>query len=169
MPMQVVDHLLVFPAKCFYCGTADPERGPWLDSGIPLDYGPDGQPYGVVFICTLCMTDIGDKMGYITPNKADELKTQVLQLTVENSELQEQVKNLQDAFISMTRIGFNGDNYSSGASDSGTLVFELEAEPEFPFNDGIVESGTEGFAESDSIEGLADLSDSESRDNPFDL
>jgi hypothetical protein len=86
--VQVVDNLLALPAKCYHCGTSEPDRGPWLDTGIEIEY------YGVVYYCTLCMNFIADTMGYVTPEVADELKLQVLQLSGEKLSLQRRVNAL---------------------------------------------------------------------------
>lgn len=174
MEVQVVDSMTALPGKCFYCGTADPERGPWLDTGINLDWQNNGEeivPFGVVYFCTQCMQFIGDKMGYIPPHLADELKLQVLTTQSENLALQERVNELQEALLSLTKVGFSGSNsnpQSASYSDS-VDVSHLEAESQLPFGEEGVESGTNGSSEQDSVSELADLRSDVNEPNPFDL
>lgn len=163
--VQVVDNLLALPAKCYYCGTSEPDRGPWLDTGIEIEY------YGVVYYCTLCMNDLANKMGYITPEVADELKLQVLELTSSNLSLQERCSALEYAIHALTKVGYNGsgDNLQFEYAPAVPVSDVILPEPELPFGEEGLESGEERLTEPDSEQGLADLRSSESESNPFEL
>ncbi len=85
--IQLIDYPYALPSKCAICGSGPETERKFVDFGLQLDY------YGAVYFCSLCMCNVAELLGYVTPAKynatAEELFAQnnsVIILEGENEE-----------------------------------------------------------------------------------
>lgn len=109
---QLVDSPAL-PGKCAVCGySASGESEPsdrrrYIDFGMDLDY------YGAVVICTTCIEEVATGMGYILPERADEIINESERVKSENARLGaavEVVNGLADVLIAGGWVTFRDDS-----------------------------------------------------------
>lgn len=160
-----VDAPQALPGRCYFCGTAEPDRGPYLDFGINME------GYGVLYACKQDITAIGRLYGLLDPVSSGDLLTENTELYLKNVELTDRVKRLEAALVALKETGlFNGDNPSSSLSDpvdpTSNYVPVLD-EPDTEDASGSTESNVDPLPESNSsdAESLRDFNFDESGDD----
>lgn len=167
--VQIVQTPQALPCVCVYCGGPPSETKSWF-----LDTGLSYEEYGAVYICSECSNFLMDKMGYMSIERANDLKEANARLARANEELE--VKNiaLQQAINSMKVAGYEDgsldDQFDSGDSVPASLTLpfvEVSVETVDSGQDEL-SGGEEGSSESSDEPGLADVSTS-NESNPFDF
>lgn len=167
--VQIVEQPMAQPAQCVYCGSPKNETRSWfLDTGLHYD------GYGVVYICCECTNFLMDKMGYMSIDRANDLREANIRLARENKELEIKNLALQQAINAMKVAGFEDDQSDDNLTGSDSfsnpselILSQIISKP--------VDTGQEelfdreaGSSESSNEPGLADISTDKSS-NPFDF
>lgn len=168
--VQIVQIPQANPAVCVYCGGPPSDTKPWF-----LDTGLSYEEYGVVYFCSECSNFLMDKMGYMSIERANDLREANARLARAKTELELKVTALQQAINAMKVAGFEDD----GSSDSSLNYGDSVPTPlSLPFVEVSVETvdsgqdelsrGEEGSSGSSDESGLADVP-TNSEPNPFDF
>lgn len=105
MASIIVDYPTVAPAKCFNCGSADNKDGRrYVQTSIQV------RLYGRVYICGLCMVEIGHEFGLISSQSYDEMGELNFRLIEEMNSLKVENDKLRRAFNILDFIGLRGRN-----------------------------------------------------------
>lgn len=117
---QVLENPPSAPSKCAFCGIGhnDDGRRLFIDTSLDLDF------YGVVYMCSTCLNEIAESLGYISNDKWDGLKLKLDHTQMENNELKGENEGLRTAIISLS----NHRCYQSTLPESFSL--EDEGRPE---------------------------------------
>lgn len=131
---QLVDSPAL-PGKCAVCGySASGENEP-SDRRQYIDFGMDLDFYGAVVICTVCMIEVAEGLGYILPERADEIITESERVKAENARLGaavEVVNGLADVLIAGGWVTFRDDSNAV----PGESILKIVDSPEGPDDSG---------------------------------
>lgn len=108
------------PGKCGGCGKAKWEQG-FIDTGLQFDF------YGALIFCGECVLDMASKFGFITPEAADHLRSQIEALQTETVTQREALLGLEDAVDGLLRA--RAAIPTNIASDSLVTVPEIADAP----------------------------------------
>lgn len=146
--VQIVNAPVAAPGVCILCGSASDENRKFIDFGKQLDW------YGAVYLCTLCMLDVAEAIGYISKLHFDSLNLAHKKLQAEYAQLEAKYKTVKDA------LGALLDNPSDPiGSIAGPVVSDVD-EPESPTPAIDSTAATTTAAnESSDIEGIDDFFD----------
>jgi len=115
---QLVDSPAL-PGKCACCGYAasganEPnDRRQYVDFGMDIDY------YGVVYLCTVCITTVATGLGFIVPETADEIKAESEAVKSELIRLNSAVEVINGLVTVLT-----AGNWIISGDDDSTVVAE---------------------------------------------
>lgn len=143
--VQIVDTPLAMPGSCRYCGGASKKC--YLDTGLQFDFE------GAVYICDECFGFMADLFGYITPDRANDLKENAKRLTHQVEELEIKNMALQQAINSM-KVGGYDERDSVSDSDASDDPVIHPSDPSFVESLQVGENGPdESLPEGTSEEG----------------
>lgn len=139
---KLLDQPYALPSKCAFCSLGHNQDGKvsFIDTTLDLDF------YGVVYICSNCLTEISKSLGYIPPKDYMELRQSYQDIYDENDRLVAENSGLRDAVNILTGHtcisshispeSYAGDkedpNYEDPASGITTGVQSTESEPNTP-------------------------------------
>ena len=93
-----ITYVPALPGKCACCGYAEQnsDRG-YVDWGVQVD------GYGAVVLCTTCLTEAGNRLGWLDEQQSNQLKTnliaandKVVELTNESNSLRTALRHYLD-------------------------------------------------------------------------
>jgi hypothetical protein len=95
---HVLDQPYAAPSKCAFCGLGHSQDGKvsFIDTTLDLDF------YGVVYICSTCLTEIAASLDYVSPQYWKTLKESYDQIYDENDRLAAENAGLRDAVNILT-------------------------------------------------------------------
>jgi hypothetical protein len=136
--IQLLSAPSVLPNKCAVCGYSNSGSSAdrqYVDFGLSIDW------YGAVYFCTACMTNIAEVLGYITPEKAEELYGRVNSANLTITELEAGLANYRQ-FEQLVLAFRPSDSPTVDVTESNnTAVRAIESEG--PNNSGAEESTSE--------------------------
>jgi hypothetical protein len=68
--MELITTPVALPGCCFQCGNA--ERQFYVDTGRSMEF------HGAVYYCNECLAEMAHAAGYLIPEEADKLRTDIL-------------------------------------------------------------------------------------------
>jgi hypothetical protein len=127
---------LKHPGQCVVCGSGDTERT-YVDLDVFFDYE------GMVYLCNICTTQVGESIGMFTPDEVSQAQTQIEELlatvetlTKEKNDAVEYATSLDRVLTSPLRTGVDTTNLVSSepgpASDPAKAAVSGESEVEKP-------------------------------------
>jgi hypothetical protein len=95
---KILNNPMALPAKCAFCGIGhnDEGRRRFIDTSLDLDF------YGVVYMCTTCLNEIAESLGYISNDKWNGLKLKLDHIRDENELVKAENDGLRDAVNILT-------------------------------------------------------------------
>lgn len=95
---KVLDQPYSAPSKCAFCSLGHNQNGTvnFIDTTLDFDF------YGVVYICSNCLTEIAKSLGYIAPEEYTQLRESYHQVYDENDRLAAENGGLRDAVNILT-------------------------------------------------------------------
>lgn len=116
MTVYILDFPEKAPGKCVRCG-ANHRR----DGRSYIDIGVSVPRYGVVYFCTICMTEIVNYLDWISPEQYLKLETECQTLLDKNINLETENAKLRGAFSELDFLDSSGnDNASNVESSQGS-------------------------------------------------
>jgi len=130
---QVLEQPLSAPAKCAFCGIGHNDEGRrlFIDTSLDLDF------YGVVYMCSTCLNEIAESLGYISNDKWDGLRLKTQYLNEENNNLKGENEGLRVAVSSLS----NHRCYQSTLPEPSDV--ELKEDPTYEDPTGGITKGVE--------------------------
>lgn len=121
MKVFVLQYPAKAPGKCALCG-ANHKR----DGRQYIDFGLTIPRYGVVYLCTLCMTETAGILGWINPAQAEELKTAYQETIQLLANLREENGRLRRALSELDFLDSrnDGDSFPVEAFSGDTKIEE---------------------------------------------
>jgi len=107
------------PGKCVVCGFS----GDVEDSRLFIDFGFDIDYYGVVYFCSLCMTEVANAIGFVSIDQYTKIQT----LNMELVDRVEELTNERDASTNALRAYLNGRPGVGAVLESEELPKRSEA------------------------------------------
>lgn len=173
--MKLVEVPHALPGSCKGCGSGSPEKGPFIDTEFHEEF------HGRVYYCHECASQIAQLLGFISPEQADTLIKENVDLAQANFALKVQNENLGKAIDGLVAGGYSDSTVSASpvvdsSVSSPTLFDDVESE-----NAGSNATGSQGtetelgdragtVTESEYVERMADIrSDDESDANSDDF
>lgn len=144
---HVLDQPYAAPSKCAFCSLGHSQDGTvqFIDTTLDLDY------YGVVYICSNCLTEISRSLGYIPPAMWEEIVKSSTDTLIENERLQAENDGLRSAVNILT---------GHRCVDTKPPLRVVTVKPEdAESSDGIAEGIESGKSESSSPSSEQGLSD----------
>lgn len=141
------------PGKCKLCGSVSKE--------LYLDTGSHEEFYGAVLYCVQCMAHMASLLGFISGDKANELKLQAELGHILNTQLLAVVDKLQGAINALVSAGYNSDSslkYEPDLDHLNSLVI-----PESPSGESDLGEGEGTVTQSGDDFVLAGLPTNDSR------
>lgn len=148
---HVLDQPYASPSKCAFCSLGHNQDGTvqFIDTTLDLDF------YGVVYICSNCLTEIANSLGYIAPERYVELRQSYQDIYDENDRLAAENSGLRDAVNILT---------GHRCSNAPTINPDILKAEGFTTDEGFVSGAIEGIEpnkskpdSSDSEPGLSDV------------
>ena len=95
---KVLDQPYALPSKCAFCSLGHNQGGTvsFIDTTLDLDF------YGVVYICSNCLTEISANLGYIPPSSWEKIVKDSTNSLIENDRLRAENEGLRDAVNILT-------------------------------------------------------------------
>lgn len=165
--IQVIPNPVALPGQCVFCGSATKDW--YLDPGLSYEF------YGSVIICCECLEGICDKVGYMSPDRATDLKEANKRLARRVQELEQSEMALHQAINALKVGGYTSDKDGSGSADLsshpsfGELSSSEVPSEVFPEREGILDEGESRSSEQSNESGLADLSDGSGDESELDF
>jgi len=106
------------PGKCVVCGFS----GDVEESRLFVDFGFDIDYYGVVYFCSLCMTEVANAIGYVSIDQYNKVQTLNMELADKVLELTDE----RDAATNALRAYLNGRPGVGATSESEELPAKSE-------------------------------------------
>jgi hypothetical protein len=147
--IQVFNAPIAAPGVCFLCGSAGGS-----DNRKFIDFGKQIEWFGAVYLCTECLREASEAMGYIQKSIFERLYTEHRQLEIKHAQLQRHNEVISDALGSYVGVS------SSDSVDSviDTVPAISLPEPHVEHESKNVDSISEA-REHPSVEGPDDLFD----------
>lgn len=140
---------LPVPGKCKRCGSVDMDRL-YLDTGVQEEF------YGAVLFCNLCFSEMAALFGFISSEKANELKTKVEEYYFVNRNLHEKMEGLKGAINGLVNAGYRDDSIDVIKLDLPHLNSLVT--PESPVREETVGDGERTTPKSFNVEDVAGIS-----------
>ena len=129
---KVLNQPYALPSKCAFCSLGHNQDGKvsFIDTTLDLDF------YGVVYICSTCLTEIAKSLGYISESEWGVLKYSYYQIHDENDRLAAENVGLRDAV-----------NILTGHRCSSAPVFnsDILKDEGFTTDEGLVSGAVKGI------------------------
>jgi hypothetical protein len=95
---KVLDQPYALPSKCAFCSLGHNQDGKvsFIDTTLDLDF------YGVVYICSNCLTEIAKSLGFIPPEGWQKIVEDSTNSLIENDRLRAENNGLRDAVNILT-------------------------------------------------------------------
>lgn len=137
---KVLDQPMASPSKCAFCGLGHNQDGTvqFIDTTLDLDF------FGVVYICSVCLTEISAALGYLHPDAWEKVVDDSTSTLIENERLMAENDALRDMVanlvthrcyrnssappVSETSSGVKLDEVSNGAP-KGIKPSESKSDP----------------------------------------
>lgn len=102
------------PGSCMKCGSAD--RKFFVDTGLNIEF------HGAIYFCNLCLEEMAQLAGYLSPESAEKIKTRMEEMELQVFNLTKREQHLEESIGSLVASGFghnsNNDVVPSGIIDS---------------------------------------------------
>jgi len=102
--IQVLARPIVSPGKCAICGhvgtneTGDRSPVYFIDIGLDVDY------YGRVYLCTTCVVQMGNVLGFTSPVETENHRTRLQEQESELIVLREQNERLRASLVNLLGV-----------------------------------------------------------------
>lgn len=95
---KVLDQPYSLPSKCAFCSLGHNQNGTvsFIDTTLDLDF------YGVVYICSTCLTEIAASLGYISPDAWEKIVEDSTNSLIRCERLQAENDGLRNAVNILT-------------------------------------------------------------------
>lgn len=124
---KVLDQPYSLPSKCAFCSLGHNQDGKvtFIDTTLDLDF------YGVVYICSNCLTEISNSLGYISPAAWEKIVKDSTDNLIENERLKAENDVLRSTVTGLTIHRCNRDitSYTLHEDAPGPEVNEPAGEP----------------------------------------
>jgi hypothetical protein len=152
--IQVLSRPLMAPGQCSICGYAGTNVSDPSDIRVFIDWTLNIQYYGRVLICSGCLLEASNVLGWIGVKQAEELRNKVQEQESELIVLREQNDRLRDSLVSL----LGGDNTHLVGIFNSSNQNERPREQEPQGTDTIPEGHESNFDESIGSEGQSSIS-----------
>ena len=112
---RVVEFPTALPGHCFGCRK---HKGPFIDTGIQEDF------LGAIYWCHDCVAEMARNFGFITPDQAHDLKTQLNIANQDNIDYLESIGDLEEENVGLRRALTRSSGSPTVQSDSDSTVDE---------------------------------------------
>lgn len=121
---QILNTPVLAPGVCFTCGASDSEHG-----RVYIDFGKQIDWYGAVYLCSECIREVAEAIGFIPVDKFNNLydDNKKLQILVDQANKSlENIRNVYaDLFAGRVDVPSSFDDVSSTDSTDATTVDEI--------------------------------------------
>lgn len=115
---KVLNQPYALPSKCAFCSLGHNQDGKvsFIDTTLDLDF------YGVVYICSNCLTEIAKSLGFIPPEGWQKIVEDSTNSLIENDRLRAENNGLRDAVNILT--GHHCVSVQPSGSDAVKIIAE---------------------------------------------
>lgn len=159
--IQVITRPLTLPGCCAICGYTGTNVGDPGDVRVFIDWQLDLEFYGRVYICSGCLLEAANSLGWLGVKQAEELREKVASQESELIVLREQNERLRASLASL--LG-ESDNINTDLLSGGNkIIGQGDSEPE-----GDESSSDKSSSEQEPVR-VSGNSDSDGSPKPFSL
>lgn len=154
--VQILEAPRLSPGDCVMCGASRTDDRDYVDIGLTVDF------VGVIYFCTICMTEVANRLGCLMPEQTKKLEDELdaAQMRILEFETKDQAFN--DAIGTIRNLGlFGPSNERPSDSVLRTKGTEISDAISTGFSTGIAKAivgPSDQSEQSDSEQGSDDVS-----------
>ncbi|MGS2592236.1 hypothetical protein [Streptomyces hebeiensis] len=145
---SIVNTPVIAPGICVSCSTAD------IDDRKFIDFNKEVEYYGVIYICTPCVTELAKLLNFIPMESFEDLHKEYRKLQIDHNHLINKYSKVEDALFALRPDSTSIDSGINSGNSSVSVLEKSKSSDETSKQSDEDDSESFEFA---SLEGLDDI------------